>query len=177
VPKFPLASLAPCGRGYSSELTWTQTAFTQAAYYEFAVSFLAQPELHLFESNIDSFAADVDVDALSDSLNNGSLPDARTSGSQANLLWLLAHFIVLQKNRKQLVLHSHSLRVLSSLLSALSLQIRVAFAAAGLKASTEIEDLDDISEPQPGLPPYVSDKLTSLTDRDEISGLLEKFTA
>lgn len=90
-------------------------------------------------------------------------------------MWLLAHFIVLQKTKKQLVLHSRSLRVLYSLLSALSVEIRAGFAAADLKASGEARDIEEI--PQPSLPPYVSDKLASLTDRDEISGLLEKFTS
>ncbi len=161
----------------SSELTRSKAGFTQTAYYEFAVSFLAQPELFLFESNIASFAPAVDVDALSYSLSTGAVPDSSPSSAQTNLLWLLAHFIVLQKSRKQVALHSHSLRVLSSLLSVLSPQVRAGFAAADLKSSPETEDLDDIPRSQPALPPYVSDKLASLTDRDEISGLLEKFTA
>jgi ubiquitin-protein ligase E3 C len=157
-------------------------SFTRTAYYEFAVSFLTQPELVLFESNIATFAAVVDVDRLSDSLSTGITPDPKASESQAGLMWLLSHFIILQKTRKQLVLHSRSLRVLYALLSALSTQIRAGFEASALKASGDVRDLDevpsDIEEvPQPALPPYVLDKLASLTDRDEISGLLEKFTS
>jgi ubiquitin-protein ligase E3 C len=139
------------------------------------VSFLAQPDLFLFESNVGVFAAVVDVDCLSDSLHAGSITAPKTPKSQAGLMWLLAHFVVLQKTNKQLVLHSRSLRVLYSLLSALSAEIRAGFAAADLKSSGEARDLEEV--PQPTLPPYVSDKLASLTDRDEISGLLEKFTS
>ncbi|KAH6842802.1 hypothetical protein B0I37DRAFT_204008 [Chaetomium sp. MPI-CAGE-AT-0009] len=150
-------------------------SFTQAAYSEFAVSFLTQPDLALFESNIDLFAADVDVDRLSKSLQDGMVTERKTAGSQAGLMWLLSHFIVLQKAKKRLVLHSHSLRVLYSLLSALSTTIRAGFAASDLKTSDVTSDVEDA--PEPVLPPYVSDKLSSLTDRDEISGVLEKFTS
>lgn len=145
-------------------------SFTKAAYYEFALSFLTQPDLFLFESNVAFFATGVDVDRLSDSLHAGISTDSRTSRSQTGLIWLLAHFIVLQKTRKQLVLHSRSLKVLYSLLSALSSQIRKGFARSG-------EVRDEEEGPQQALPSYVSDKLASLTDRDEISGLLEKFTS
>jgi ubiquitin-protein ligase E3 C len=139
------------------------------------VSFLTLPDLFLFESNVDSFAADVDVDRLSDSLHSGLIPDPKTPASQARLIWLLCHFIVLQKAKKQLVLHSRSLRVLYSLLSVLSTQIRAGFAASDLKASGDPREMEEV--PQPTLPSYVSDKLSSLTDREEISGLLEKFTS
>ncbi|KAK4130956.1 hypothetical protein BT67DRAFT_409698 [Trichocladium antarcticum] len=145
-------------------------SFTKAAYYEFALSFLTQPDLFLFESNVAFFATGVDVDRLSDSLHAGISTDFRTSRSQTGLIWLLAHFIVLQKTRKQLVLHSRSLKVLYSLLSALSSQIRRGFAPSG-----EVRDEEEGA--QQALPSYVSDKLASLTDRDEISGLLEKFTS
>jgi ubiquitin-protein ligase E3 C len=139
------------------------------------VSFLTLPDLFLFESNVDFFAADVDVDRLSDSLHSGLIPDPKTPASQARLIWLLCHFIVLQKAKKQLVLHSRSLRVLYSLLSVLSTQIRAGFAASDLKASGDPREMEEV--PQPTLPSYVSDKLSSLTDREEISGLLEKFTS
>ena len=131
--------------------------------------------MFLFESNVDIFSADIDVDRLSDSLHGGANTASKTSKSQAGLMWLLAHFIVLQKAKKQLVLHSRSLRVLYSLLSALSAEIRSGFAAADLKTTGEARDIEEV--PQPTLPPYVSDKLASLTDRDEIVGLLEKFTS
>ena len=157
-------------------LTDLPTAFfNRAAYYEFSASFLTQPDLFLFESNVGTFAADIDVDRLSDSLHDGIVTLSKTSRSQTGLMWLLAHFVVLQKTKKQLVLHSRSLRVLYSLLSALSTEIRAGFATADLKASGEARDMEET--PQPTLPPYISDKLASLTDRDGISGLLEKFTS
>ncbi|KAK4100512.1 hypothetical protein N658DRAFT_507793 [Parathielavia hyrcaniae] len=150
-------------------------SFTRTAYLEFAVSFLTQPDLFLFEGNIATFAADIDVDCLSDALAAGLLANSKRFESQVDLMWLLSHFIVLQKTRKQLVLHSRSLRVLYPLLAAISTDIRIGFAPSDLKASGEARDVEEA--PQPSLPPYVSDKLASLTDRDEISGLLEQFTS
>jgi ubiquitin-protein ligase E3 C len=150
-------------------------SFTETAYHELAVSFLTQPDLFLFESNVGYFAAAVDVDRLSDSLQRGITTGPEVAGSQAGLMWLLSHFIVLQKTKNQIVLHSRSLRVLYSLLSALSVKIRTGFGASYWKISAETGDVEDT--PEPMLPPYVSDRLASLTDRDEISGVLEKFTS
>ncbi|KAL2147305.1 hypothetical protein VTI28DRAFT_10295 [Corynascus sepedonium] len=175
-PHSPLLDLIRDAIGKPLSQSTAPKSFTQAAYHEFAVSFLTQPDLFLFESNVGSFAVDVDVDMLSESLEAAMATGTRTVGSQEGLMWLLSHFIVLQKTRKRLVLHSHSLRVLYALLSALSNQIRAAFSSSELKPSAvETGDLEDV--PEPTLPPYVSDKLASLTDREEISGLLEKFTS
>ncbi|KAL2257802.1 hypothetical protein VTK26DRAFT_9152 [Humicola hyalothermophila] len=145
-------------------------SFCEAAYYEFAISFLTQPDLYLFEANPDTFVANMDVDRLSKSLHAGMAAESRASRSQTDLMWLLAHFIALQKTRKHLVLHSRSVKVLYSLLSALSSQIRLGFAPADLKSDPE-------EEPDQILPSYVSEKLASLTDRNEISRLLEQFTS
>ncbi|GAB1315989.1 ubiquitin-protein ligase (E3) [Madurella fahalii] len=150
-------------------------SFTRAAYYEFASSFLTQPDLFLFESNVDSFAAHVDINHLSDSLLARLSAEAGTSGPQEGLMWLLAHFVVLQKTRKQEVLHSRSLKALYSLLSAISDQVRAGFAPSDMRDPGESDGVEELGGQT--LPPYVSDKLASLTDRDEISRLLEKFTS
>ncbi|KXX75514.1 putative E3 ubiquitin-protein ligase HUL5 [Madurella mycetomatis] len=150
-------------------------SFTQASYFEFASSFLTQPDLFLFESNAGFFAADIDVDHLSDSLLARLSTETRTPGSQESLMWLLAHFVDLQNKRKQQVLHSRSLRALYSLLSAISDQVRAGFAPLDMRDSVESDGVEDLGGQT--LPPYVSDKLASLTDRDEISRLLEKFTS
>ncbi|KAL2019897.1 hypothetical protein VTK56DRAFT_9072 [Thermocarpiscus australiensis] len=148
---------------------------TQAAYGEFALSFLAHPHLSLFESNVGYFAdVVVDVDRLADMLLAVISADPRTSGSEDGL-WLLAHFVDLQRTRKQRVLRLSSLQVLYYLLSAHSNLIREGFPASGLKTSGDARDREQA--PQPALPLYISDKLASLTSRDEISGLLEKFTS
>lgn len=149
--------------------------FTEAAYHEFAVSFLTQPDIFLFEANPDTFGANVDVDRLSEWLHAGLVAEPGLPRCQTDLMWLLAHFIVLQKIRKQTVLHSRSLKVLYSLLSALSSQIRFGFAPSDLKSSADIDNEE--GECHQILPLYVSEKLASLTDRDEISSLLKQFTS
>ncbi|KAL2266072.1 hypothetical protein VTJ83DRAFT_5424 [Remersonia thermophila] len=147
--------------------------FTRSAYVEFAQSFLAQADLFLFESNIGAFAADMDVDQLSDALATGDIVSSVSSASPSRLMWLLAHFIALQKKKKGVALHARSLKALYSLLSTLSTPIRAAFSVPNLKASGETETLEEPS--RPSLAPYVSDQLSSLTNRDEISGLLGQF--
>ncbi|KAL2162218.1 hypothetical protein VTH06DRAFT_7131 [Thermothelomyces fergusii] len=161
-----------------SPLSWKHVPepLTRAAYHEFAVSFLTQPDLSLFEFNVDSFAASIDVDLLSDTLQIAMDMGITTVWSQGGLWWLLSHFIVLQKSRKHVALHARSLRVLYTFLSTLSNQIRAAFAASDVKAAT-VEAGDLKEAPESILPPYVSSKLASLTDREEITGLFEKFTS
>lgn len=110
----------------------------------------------------------MDVDRLSRSLHACLTPEQK-SLPEAHLLWLLGHFIVLQKSRKQAVLHSRSVKVLYALLSALSDQIRAGFASPTAKAEGE----EDVMAQ--GLPPYVLEQASSLTNRDEISGLLKAF--
>ncbi|KAL1841883.1 hypothetical protein VTJ49DRAFT_6482 [Mycothermus thermophilus] len=147
--------------------------FTRSAYDEFALSFLTRADLFLFESNIGAFAADIDVDQLSSSIAAGSNVRFIAAASPSRLMWLLAHFIALQKAKKQVALHAKSLKALYTLLSTLSTPIRAAFSAPNLKASDETETLEEPS--QPALAPYISDQLSSLTNRDEISGLLGQF--
>jgi ubiquitin-protein ligase E3 C len=129
----------------------------------------------LFEANIDSFATDVDLDLLSDSLQVETVAGTTTSGSQTGLMWLLAHFIVLQKAKGQPVPHSsRSLRILYFLMSALSNRIRAGFTVSQAKPSGEARDVEE--SPQATLPRYVALALASLADEHEISGLLGKLT-
>ncbi|KAK3316370.1 hypothetical protein B0H66DRAFT_292930 [Apodospora peruviana] len=143
--------------------------FTENAYRQFAFAFLAQPELHLFERNIDSFAAQIDLGRLAESILAG-MPKA--SEQQTPFLWLLAHFVALQKSKKKSENSaSPSLipKALYQLLSISSSQIRAGFTRTS-KGSSEAQDFEEV------LPPYVRSELASLVDRDEITRLLERFT-
>ncbi|KAK4164563.1 hypothetical protein QBC43DRAFT_317740 [Cladorrhinum sp. PSN259] len=147
--------------------------YIDTAYQEFAGSFLTQPDIRLFEQNVNSFAAHVDLDRLSGSLVK--FTDLRGPALQDNLLWLLAHFIALRTSGSHQAAHLPSLKALYSLLSVLSTHIRVGFAASEAEASADVREGDVAS--QQIFPTYISTSLTSLTARDEISRLLEKFTA
>ncbi|KAK3994546.1 hypothetical protein QBC44DRAFT_357130 [Cladorrhinum sp. PSN332] len=143
------------------------------AYQEFAGSFLTQSDIHLFEQNVNSFAAHMNFDRLSRSLVK--IEDFGGAGSQAKLLWLLAHFIALRTSGRQQAAHLPSLKALYSLLSVLSTHIRASFSASAAETSADAREGVEVSKNT--LPPYISALLASLTVRDEISGLLEEFAS
>lgn len=120
-----------------------------------------------------SFAAHIDFDRLSGSLIKSD-DDLGSAESQANLLWLLAHFIELRISKHHQAVNLSTLKALHSLLSVLSTQIRTSFAVSEAEPNSDGRDGDEISEQS--LPPYISAALAKLSARDEISGLLDKFT-
>lgn len=154
--------------------THTTRTFTQTAYHEFAFSYLSQHDLLLFEQNIGSFVEDIDLDRLSKSLLAAPPKDPKTPESQSAVLWLLAHFVSLHKSKKVLESHPQYLKSLYLLLCVTSDQIRAGFATPDSRGPGETRDLDEA--PKQNLPPYVSDGLSTLIDKDEISGLLKRFT-
>ncbi|KAK0628869.1 hypothetical protein B0T17DRAFT_523943 [Bombardia bombarda] len=155
--------------------TQAPATFTQTAYREFALSFLTQHDMALFECNLDSFAAGVDTNRLSESLLAAAPEEPKTAESQAALLWLLAHFIALQRAKKQQALNSLFPKALYLLLSLSANQIRAGFSAPDSRGLTETQEVEEVSHQ--ALAPYVSKQLASLIDKGEISGLLDKLTS
>ncbi|KAK0707438.1 hypothetical protein B0H67DRAFT_311243 [Lasiosphaeris hirsuta] len=153
--------------------THTTRTFIKTAYHEFAFSYLSQHDLLLFEQNIGSFVEDIDLDHLSSSLLAAPPKDPKTPEAQSAVLWLLAHFVSLHKSKETSESHPQYLKTLYSLLCVTSDQIRAGFAPPDSRGSGERE-LDEA--PEQNLPPYVSNSLATLIDKDEISGLLERFT-
>ncbi|KAK3945634.1 hypothetical protein QBC46DRAFT_302822 [Diplogelasinospora grovesii] len=145
-------------------------SFTQSAYRDFAFSFLTQQNLVVFERNVGAFAADVDTDRLSETLLAAAPGEPKTADSLNALLWLLAHFIALQRARQRQTLHLHYLRALHLLLSALTNQLRVHFSVSGDVRDAEEEALEAV-------PPYVAEQAVSLIDKEGITELLEKITS
>ena len=146
--------------------------FTQTAYHEFAFSFLTQSNLTWFEDHVGLFADTVDMGLLSESITASAPGEPKTPEPQSAFLWLLAHFIALHRTKKLQALHPQYLGALYLLLCISSHRIREYFVS-GSRASSN-EETDDIA--QETLPPYVSDNLLSLNRKDEVSGLLERFT-
>ncbi|KAK0617058.1 hypothetical protein B0T14DRAFT_589417 [Immersiella caudata] len=146
--------------------------FAQTAYHEFAFSFLTQSNLKWFEDHVGLFADTVDMGLLSGSIIASASSEPKTPEPQSASLWLLAHFIALHRAKKLQALHPQYLRALYLLLCISSHRIREYFVS-GSRASIG-EEADDIA--QEILPPYVSKSLLSLNGKDEISGLLERFT-
>ena len=149
-------------------------AFTEAAYHEFTFYFLSQDELVLFERNIGSFAAELDMGHVSNAILAATLEEPKTVKLQSASIWLLAHFIGLQKASRPPSMSLRHLRALYVLLCISSNQIRDCFTGGGSRGSSGARNTQESS--QETLPAYVSENLASLIDKDEISGLLERFT-
>ncbi|KAK5652764.1 hypothetical protein OQA88_9617 [Cercophora sp. LCS_1] len=161
----PLIATQVTGRGRPS-----LGSFKETAYHQFAVSFFSQRDLVLFEHNITSFVSEIDIDRLSEAVFSSKTKDPKLPERQTSSLWLLAHFIALQKARKLQTVDSRHLKTLYFLLCASSSQIRDLFSRDGPKSGVDREKGAD-------LPSYISTHLTSLVEKDEISSLLERFTA
>lgn len=135
-------------------------------YENFTRSFLTQPGILVFEQNIDLISTRVDMLRLSATLIETLSGSSSLTLQNEERLWLLAHFIALQRANNQVLFHPLFLRALSMQLSTLSGQISSAFGAG---VSNKKSCLD--------LPPYVRAELRALVDKDGVSGLLEKFTS
>ncbi|KAK4230121.1 hypothetical protein QBC38DRAFT_517455 [Podospora fimiseda] len=154
----------------SFTLSNVSESYIDTAYQEFADSFLTQSDIHLFEQNVDGFAARIDLDRLAQSLVK--IENLRGAAANGKLMWLLAHFIALRTSGHQHAAHLPSLKALYSLLSVLSTQIRASFSASAAEGIPE-----GVEVSQQTFPSYISASLTSLTVRTEISGLLEEFAS
>ena len=155
-PRHGTGMPSPCPASVHSRAHSEVESFQKAAYIGFAWHFLAQPDLELFQENIKAFVADVDLDRLSDSLLS---PQYESKVDTESRLWLVAHFINIQRAKVDEALHLLYLKALYINLSTLLNLVR-----DGIKAAPSF------------LPQYVLDQLRSLPDAVEIENLLEKFT-
>ncbi|KAK0704161.1 hypothetical protein B0T21DRAFT_299527 [Apiosordaria backusii] len=148
--------------------------FVSKAYHAFAFSFLATPDIFVFEHNLGAFAADIDLDRLSNALASEKIETTKQYISRTRLLWLLAHLIALQQTKQQQILHTSYLQVLCSLLSVLSDHIQLAGPAEqGADSGLDVTNSAEDEMAQGTLPAYVSEKLGLLTESRAITGLLE----
>lgn len=158
------ALVAPLSRGHAD-------TFMHNAYRQFAYSFLTQNDLTLFEANVGQIAPDVDIDRLAEAITSPAPEEPKTPESQLRFLWLLAHFVDLHKASKQHALHLRYLRTLHLLLCISSTMIRDYFVSSSRSSGD-----DEADDARGLLPPYISKRLMSLNKKQEISGLLERFT-
>jgi ubiquitin-protein ligase E3 C len=142
-------------------------AILRRAYYELVASFLGQPDLSVFEQNVQKFANNIDIERLSEAVVTYQSGNANPSNGQDKGLWLLAHFVALLRAKPGGSLHSVNLKALYLQLSALSSQIRLGFNRGGEEAPTEDQDT---------IPRYVHDEISSLVRKEGITDLLERFT-
>ncbi|KAF4476898.1 putative E3 ubiquitin protein ligase [Colletotrichum fructicola Nara gc5] len=148
-----------------------------ATYEAFSLSFLARHDLRLVEQHAEVFFRNIDLGRLATAITEVYL-DGRINGvSRDQQLWLLAHFIGLHQGsgaKSQGLQHLNALHLQLSSLSA-DISLRLSVKPAEPNPSTIDSNSADDQLIQP-LPLYVTQRLTSLVDRNGISILLAELT-
>lgn len=133
----------------------------------FALCFLTQPNLELFESNVGAFAERIDTEKVSAGVVEAYTAGWASAQQTDARLWLLAHFIALGNATRDSSLGPSYLHALYIQLSSLHVELKkyhIGHATA------------DSANPKKRLPPFIETAIQSLVEKDEISHVLEKFT-
>ncbi|ERS99074.1 hypothetical protein HMPREF1624_04269 [Sporothrix schenckii ATCC 58251] len=144
----------------------TPETFTQRAYVEFAASFLTQP-IVLLENTVSSLSQHISLDVLSRAvIDIYETATNKPSRRADELLWLLAHVVDFQR---RLIGASQGsslyLRAIYTQLSFLNGDVRLQFASGRM------------SEDKTSQEEYLAAQIRSLVNKEEITKLLERFTA
>lgn len=149
------------------------------AYHTLAYTFLTSPKLDLLERNPRSLAHVLDVRALSESIVQAfSDPRFPCHATRDELLWLLAHFVAL--NRAAPVSRgSKYLEALHLQMSFLAVDIRLRSTPPQEENEEFSSDPDEDTEIQDftPLPEYVVSQLEFLVNDDGITDLLSRFAS
>lgn len=136
----------------------------------FALCFLTQPNLELFEGNVSAFAERVNTENISAAIVEAYATGWASTQSTDARLWLLAHFIALGNNRKDLSPGPSYLNALYVQLSSLHGELKKYHIGQGPKFPA------DSGSSKKRLPSFIEKAIESLVEKDEISNILEKFT-
>ena len=136
----------------------------------FALCFLTQPNLELFESNVSAFAARVDTEKISAAIVEAYATGWASRQPTEARLWLLAHFIALGNSRKDVSPGPSYLNALYVQLSSLHGELKKYHIGQGPKIPA------DSGDSKQRLSPFINKAIESLVEKDEISNILEKFT-
>lgn len=136
----------------------------------FALCFLAQPNLKLFEANVAAFANNIDMGKLSPAIVDAYATGWASTQTAEARLWLLAHFIGLGNAKQNMSLGSSYLNAMYIQLSSLQPELKRHQIGRGPMTPA------DVSDAQKRLPPFIEKAVESLVGRDELSHLLGDFT-
>ncbi|ROW03009.1 hypothetical protein VMCG_05725 [Cytospora schulzeri] len=136
----------------------------------FALHFLTQQNLELFEGNVSAFAERVHTEKVSTAIVEAYATGWATAQPTDARLWLLAHFIALGNSRKDISPGPSYLNALYIQLSSLHSELKKYHIGQGSKSPT------DPGSSKKRLPLFIEATIESLVEKDEISNILEKFT-
>ncbi|RDW94416.1 hypothetical protein BP5796_00179 [Coleophoma crateriformis] len=143
------------------------------AHSAFALYFLTVSDLDSLLGGLKDLASGVDAGLLSTALVREYTSTSAYQISAENRLWLLANFIALHRLQRRDNQESQYLRALSLQLSSSSTEI------VGRIDFVDLENPQDEDEKPPlqPLPLTIKEELSSLVNQENISNLLEKFSA
>lgn len=146
----------------------------------FAFSYLTSPDLDFLESNADQVVQGLDLQVLSKTIIDGfSRPNGVGQCSKDALLWLLAHFIALNR-AMQTAQGSVYLDALYQQLCVLADDIRLRSVQQTTpvkqEAPSDDDEKSDVNDIGP-LPSYVQQQLAFLVNEDGTTELLRRFTS
>lgn len=136
----------------------------------FALFFLPQPDLALFEGNVSAFAQRVNTEEISAAIVEAYATGWASAQPTEARLWLLAHFIALGNSRKNVSPAPSYLNALYIQLSSLHGELKKYQIGQGSKFPTDTGNI------KKRLPLFIEGAIESLVEKDEISNILEKVT-
>ncbi|KAI6354567.1 hypothetical protein MCOR25_008551 [Pyricularia grisea] len=148
---------------------------SEAAYRAFVLEFLTEPNLASIEQDPAFIGNRVDPAKLSLAVLDASSKATAAGVPKKGLLWLLAHFIDVQRTQSRASRSSTDIKAMYNLLSSLASTINSRLGTGS--SSTVSDNGNDSDSEESRLPSYVTKNLLSLVDRKEVSSLLEKFAA
>ncbi|TLS29894.1 hypothetical protein PpBr36_03151 [Pyricularia pennisetigena] len=148
---------------------------SQVVYSAFVLGFLTEPDLALIEQDPALIGNRVDPIKLSSAVLDASIKATAAGVSKKGLLWLLAHFIDLQRTQSRANRSFTDIKAMYNLLSSLASTINTRLGASS--STTVSGSGNDSDSEESRLPNHVTKNLLSLVDRKEVSSLLEKFAA
>lgn len=137
----------------------------------FALYFLPLPNLDLFEGNVPAFANKVDVEKVSAAIVEAYTTGWAVSQTAEARLWLLAHFIALGSAKQHTSLAPSYLNAMYIQLSSVHAELKRHHIGQGPLSS------DATDAPREKAPAFIERAVESLVARDEISHIMERFTA
>ncbi|KAI6083670.1 hypothetical protein F4821DRAFT_244270, partial [Hypoxylon rubiginosum] len=147
------------------------------AYQAFAFSFLSSPSLSFLQQDPAQIARHLDLQVLSQSVIDAySASEHISTPSKHRLLWLLVHFIALNRSNPTSQ-GSKYLEALYLQLSLLADDIRVRYSRHDPNDATIPENDNDETDDSATLSTWMLDQLNFLVDEDGISELLSRFTS
>ncbi|KAG8169998.1 hypothetical protein KVR01_000743 [Diaporthe batatas] len=134
----------------------------------FALCFLTQPNLKLFEGNVGGFAERIDTEKVSSGILEAYTAGWASKQQTDSRLWLLAHFIALGNATRDSSLGPSYLHALYIQLSSLHIELKKYHIG---------HTTTDSATTKKRLPSFIEQSIQSLVEKDEITHVLERFTS